>query len=71
MAGNVWEWTSDWNEEEQKQIICGGAWSHPPEDAATCADGEPETPINVIGIRCVRDADFDIIQQGTRFVPVN
>jgi formylglycine-generating enzyme required for sulfatase activity len=69
MAGNAWEWTTDWDDEHEKRIICGGSWAHPAANAGISGVGEPEVPLNVIGFRCAHDANFEITEQNESFVP--
>jgi formylglycine-generating enzyme required for sulfatase activity len=57
MAGNVWEWTDSWHEEEkQTKVLRGGSWSIG-RGFARCAIRPGLNPDSwgfVIGFRCVR-----------------
>jgi formylglycine-generating enzyme required for sulfatase activity len=56
MAGNVWEWTSSWHEDDiDANVLRGGSWDWEKE-YAHCAfrDGlHPGIRSNFIGFRCV------------------
>lgn len=57
MAGNVWEWTlSDYN--EKTVVVRGGSWglSHRFARTFTRLGYNPDSKVNNIGIRCVKDA---------------
>ena len=57
MAGNVWEWTvSDYN--EKTAVVRGGSWglSHRFARTFTRLGYNPETRVNNIGFRCVKDS---------------
>jgi serine/threonine-protein kinase len=60
LAGNVWEWTKDWDMIEiDMKIICGGSWADPAPflrcDRRLYAN--PKDKYDNIGFRCVRPAD--------------
>lgn len=57
MAGNVWEWTvSDYN--EKTTVVRGGSWglSHRFARTFTRLGYNPDSKVNNIGFRCVKDA---------------
>ncbi|MGE0820588.1 MAG: formylglycine-generating enzyme family protein [Candidatus Binatia bacterium] len=56
MAGNVWEWTSDWYRQGETRLIRGGSWVDLPRRART-SRRLGTTPISRnddIGFRCAR-----------------
>jgi formylglycine-generating enzyme required for sulfatase activity len=57
MAGNVWEWTSDWyDENKNSKVLRGGSWGDP-SFKCRCAyhfDFDPDAKPNYVGFRCVR-----------------
>ncbi len=60
LAGNVWEWTRDWDRIEiDMKVIRGGSWADPPVflrcDRHLYAN--PKDKFDNIGFRCVRPAD--------------
>ena len=60
MAGNVWEWTKDWDKIEiDMKIIRGGSWADPASflrcDQRLYAN--PKDKYDNIGFRCIRPAD--------------
>ncbi|MHC4469573.1 MAG: formylglycine-generating enzyme family protein [Planctomycetota bacterium] len=60
LAGNVWEWTRDWDDIEiDMKIIRGGSWADPPQflrcDRHLYAN--PKDKYDNIGFRCVRPAE--------------
>ena len=56
MAGNVWEWTNSWYDEDKGgRVLRGGSWFHDVEDAR-CASrhrGYPVNSYNDLGFRLV------------------
>lgn len=70
VAGNVWEWVSDWYVEGRRRVIRGGAWAHTLKDARAFSrhDNEPDGALNVIGFRCAHNADFKVVKRGDMFV---
>ena len=57
MAGNVWEWTdSFYNEDKDSYVLRGGSWGVV-RDFARCAyrgHGDPDYRLSNLGFRCVR-----------------
>ena len=56
MAGNVWEWTSTWlDEEENSRVLCGGSWlnDHGLARVALRLRYDPVNSLNFIGFRVV------------------
>ncbi len=57
MAGNVWEWTSDfYDEDKDSYVLRGGSWSYGA-SFAQCANRSRVIPVernDIIGFRCVR-----------------
>ena len=60
LAGNIWEWTKDWDRIEiDMKIIRGGSWADPPQflrcDRHLYAN--PKDKFDNIGFRCIRPAE--------------
>ncbi|MDY6952431.1 MAG: SUMF1/EgtB/PvdO family nonheme iron enzyme [Thermodesulfobacteriota bacterium] len=57
MAGNIWEWTSSYyDEDKDTMVLRGGSWDYD-QDYARCAilaNSFPDLRYNDIGFRCVR-----------------
>lgn len=57
MAGNVWEWTSDWyDKNEDRKVMRGGSWYNDSDDCR-CVYRYYREPCNrndIIGFRCAR-----------------
>ena len=57
MAGNVWEWTDSWYDEEKElKVLRGGSWANFRFNAccAYCDGDDPEIRNFTIGFRCAR-----------------
>jgi serine/threonine-protein kinase len=57
MAGNVWEWTSDWYDGSRREkVLRGGAWNNLPESIRTSFRhrAPPESRAPEVGFRCAR-----------------
>ncbi len=57
MAGNVWEWTDSWYDEDKNvRVVRGGSWYHV-RGGARCAarldGGSPDSSFSYFGFRCV------------------
>ena len=57
MAGNVWEWTDSWSDDDKKfRVLRGGSWFNS-QNSARCAyrtRSLPNERLNYIGFRCAR-----------------
>ncbi|MBF8276236.1 MAG: protein NirV [Candidatus Brocadiaceae bacterium] len=56
MAGNVWEWTDSWYDEDKFRVVRGGSWILGG-DYCRCADRGRDTPLGWflgLGFRCAR-----------------
>ena len=74
MAGNAWEWTSDWFQPykgntkadptygEQYRVIRGGSWINYDGNTRTCNRGKyyPSDTSLLLGFRCGKDAKEDV-----------
>jgi formylglycine-generating enzyme required for sulfatase activity len=70
MGGNVWEWVDDWDIPNEKRMIRGGAWAHPPSDASSSGgiSQEYDVALDVLGFRCARSADFGVTWRDGKWV---
>jgi hypothetical protein len=57
MAGNVWEWTEDWNVRDKVRVLRGGSYIGEARDRRASGHGriEPDDRHDNIGFRCVRE----------------
>jgi formylglycine-generating enzyme required for sulfatase activity len=54
MAGNVWEWTDSWyDDDKDTKVLRGGSWLGT-RDSARCANRFRGDPGNDVGFRCAR-----------------
>jgi formylglycine-generating enzyme required for sulfatase activity len=56
MAGNVWEWTSDWYEVNQSRVVRGGSWLNDPRYARASHRNwlAPDRRGDFLGFRCAQ-----------------
>ncbi len=57
MAGNVWEWTSNWyDKNEKRKVVRGGSW-YDVSEYVRCAfrfDDDPDSRYSSVGFRCAQ-----------------
>ena len=57
MAGNVWEWTKTWyDEDKDRMVLRGGSWNINRKGAHCAIRGRdyPDFRFNIVGFRCLR-----------------
>lgn len=58
MAGNLWEWTSDWERTSKTAVLRGGSWENAsPRNFQVTAEThlKPTERMSYVGFRCVQD----------------